>query len=376
MRTAIISDLHLGAASSTDLAADPDSRAILLEELQGADRIVLLGDTLELRDRPLGEVLELATPFLRDLGEAAGTSELILVPGNHDHRLAEPLLDRQALGRARGMQLEQFFKPTAGAAASLARRLGRRDLVLAYPGIWLRDDVYAIHGHYLDCHLTLPRLESLGVAAAMRITGEIPDPAAPDDYERPLAPLYSLTYGLAQAGATERLTRHSNPSATVWARLQGQNRGLRGRLFSSVLFPGTVGAARKLLRRPFDSDISPGAISRSGVDAMRTVVRRLHIESAHVLFGHTHRSGPAPEEGDWRQFADGPALHNTGTWSYARALCAAPDGGRGFWPGTVTWVDESGPPRRSQTLAEFSGPELRDAARRIRSARSHPQRAG
>ena len=23
---------------------------------------------------------------------------------------------------------------------------------LAYPGVWLRDDVYATHGHYLDCH--------------------------------------------------------------------------------------------------------------------------------------------------------------------------------------------------------------------------------
>ena len=27
---------------------------------------------------------------------------------------------------------------------------------VAYPGLWVRPDVYATHGHYLDCHLTMP----------------------------------------------------------------------------------------------------------------------------------------------------------------------------------------------------------------------------
>lgn len=370
MRTAIVSDLHLGGNSGTDLAADPELRRVMLEELGSADRIVLLGDTVELRDRPLGDALELATPFLRELGEAASGGEIILVPGNHDHRLAEPLLDRRALGRPRRLGLEHIYRPGAGVGASVAKRLGRKDLVLAYPGIHLRDDVYATHGHYLDCHLNLPRLESLAVAALIRIGGEIPNPAGPDDYERTLAPLYSAAYGFAQARITQRITGHSHPSAKAWARLRaGPDGGLRGRLVSSVLFPATVHAARRLLRRPFESDISPHAISRLGLEAMRDVVERLRIESQYVVFGHTHRAGPAPADGEWT-VAGGPRLHNTGTWSWAMSLCLAPDGGRGFWPGTVTWLDETGAPERRQLLGDHPPEQLRGAVRRTLAARA------
>ena len=37
---------------------------------------------------------------------------------------------------------------------------------VAYPGLRLRPDVYATHGHYLDLPLTVPRIESV-VASAM-----------------------------------------------------------------------------------------------------------------------------------------------------------------------------------------------------------------
>ncbi len=39
----------------------------------------------------------------------------------------------------------------------------------AYPGLWVREDVYATHGHYLDCHLTIPTLERLGIGAMGRV---------------------------------------------------------------------------------------------------------------------------------------------------------------------------------------------------------------
>ncbi|MGH2981794.1 MAG: hypothetical protein ACRDKV_07115, partial [Solirubrobacterales bacterium] len=74
-----------------DLVRDPEICVTLLDELSGADRVVLLGDVLELRDRPVGEILELASPFLELLGTALGGGEVVLVPGNHDHRLAEAL---------------------------------------------------------------------------------------------------------------------------------------------------------------------------------------------------------------------------------------------------------------------------------------------
>src|SRR5262249_12378093 len=91
MRTAIVSDLHLGAAGGEDI------RRIRLEEIAGADRIVLPGDIGELRDLSLGPSIAASRPFFLELGEATGEAEVVLVPGNHDHRLAEPLLDQLSL---------------------------------------------------------------------------------------------------------------------------------------------------------------------------------------------------------------------------------------------------------------------------------------
>ena len=71
MRTAVISDLHLGLGSGADLLRRERFREPLLERLEGVDRLVLLGDVLELRDRPLAEVLEVAAPGARRARRAA-----------------------------------------------------------------------------------------------------------------------------------------------------------------------------------------------------------------------------------------------------------------------------------------------------------------
>ncbi len=97
MRTAIVSDLHLGNAFGEDLLRDAGIRRVLFEELDGAERVVLLGDVLELRELPLATALESARPFFEELGEAMAGRPVVLVPGNHDHWLAEPLLERRAL---------------------------------------------------------------------------------------------------------------------------------------------------------------------------------------------------------------------------------------------------------------------------------------
>jgi metallophosphoesterase superfamily enzyme len=99
MATALLSDLHLGCAPGCDLVRDAEIQARLLRALEPADTVVLLGDAFELRDRPMGEVVALAGPFIEELGAALGDAKLVIVPGNHDHRLAEPLLDRRSLGR-------------------------------------------------------------------------------------------------------------------------------------------------------------------------------------------------------------------------------------------------------------------------------------
>ncbi len=89
MRTIVVSDLHLGSGGDIDLLRRPELREVLWAEVQGADEVVLLGDAIELRDRPLAEALELARPFFDELGSAIGDGDLIVVPGNHDHHLLD-----------------------------------------------------------------------------------------------------------------------------------------------------------------------------------------------------------------------------------------------------------------------------------------------
>ena len=52
VRTLVISDLHLGATTRADLLRRPELREPLIEAVRGVDRLVILGDGLELRDGP------------------------------------------------------------------------------------------------------------------------------------------------------------------------------------------------------------------------------------------------------------------------------------------------------------------------------------
>src|SRR6478609_3996954 len=113
MRTAIVSDLHLGSASNEDILRDAAIRRALFEEIAPADRVVLLGDVVELRELPLGDALAAARPFFEELGDALGDrAPVVLVPGNHDHRFAEPLLDELSLSGRPALGLEQHYAPS------------------------------------------------------------------------------------------------------------------------------------------------------------------------------------------------------------------------------------------------------------------------
>jgi len=118
MRTAILSDLHLGVASGEDVLREPGVRRLLIEEIGDADRVVLLGDVVELRDLALGVALDSARPFFEELGAALAGREVTIVPGNHDHRFAEPLLDELALSGAQ-LGLEHRAAPSPGPTAAI-----------------------------------------------------------------------------------------------------------------------------------------------------------------------------------------------------------------------------------------------------------------
>jgi hypothetical protein len=357
MKTAIVSDLHLGVVSGGDVLRDPEIRAVLTAELRGADRLILLGDVLELRERPVGATLEQARPVLEDLGAAIGDIEVVLVPGNHDARLAEPLLDRLSI-EDEPLTLDATADPAPGPTAEMATALSPARLRIAYPGIWVRNDIYATHGHYMDLHLRLPRAECVALAVVRRLAGQLPDPAGPSDYERILRPLYGLAFGAAQSLPRRARARELGPSEAVWELLAGdrpeRSRGRRAKARAArAAFPVAIAGINRLLRTDFDSDISGEAIFRSGVDGAAEMARRLGLDGVTVITGHTHRAGPGPgpDEAPWR-LPGGGELHNTGNWVFSTSLHRPGTPPNAYWPGTVTWVEDSGPPRRVQLLQD------------------------
>ena len=356
MRTAIVSDLHLGVASDEDVLRDPAVRRVLLEEIAGADRLVLLGDVIELRNLPVGPSLDRARPFFEELGEAIGAAEVILVPGNHDHRLAEPLLDALSIGGKRTLDLEHHHPPAPGPTAIVDEWLGAARLDIAYPGVWLREDVYATHGHYSDAHLMLPRAECIAAALMARVSRPLPARTTPNDYERILRPLYGFAYGLAQVLPIKR--RRNGPFERAWEVLADEEEETTlGARAARAGFPLAIRGLNGLLRSDFSADVTPQAISRTGIDATAEMATRLGLDHVHVITGHTHRGGPLPEEPTW-PLPRGGQLHNTGSWVFATAFHQSGNPPNSYWPGTVTWLEDGDPPHRVQLLRDHSHDDL------------------
>jgi len=370
MRTAIVSDLHLGAASEADLLSRPDVFDVLADAIRGVDRLVLLGDVVEFRDRPFTEAMEVAKPVLRKLAEFSD-GEVIIVPGNHDNRFISSWLEARAIRGAKPLGLSEKARLDLWPASELRDSMPDAKLRISYPGVWLRDDVYATHGHYLDRHLTIPTFERLGLALVERTLGLAPtgpDPLAPpddessdepEDYERIAAPVFAFLYALAQAGAGEKHPG-GTPTKRIWDTLTGgdtRSAKVRGWLLGSVALPGAVGVANRLGIGPVRADISPNAISRAGVDAMSDVVERLEIDAKWVLFGHTHRRGPLADEDAWVT-ENGATLLNTGSWVHSPGLLRSSSAGSAYWPGTVCLIDDEEDPVLVHLLDEWTRAEL------------------
>jgi predicted phosphodiesterase len=358
MRTAVVSDLHVGVLAGADVAREGRPLDALVEGVSGADRVVLLGDVLELRERPLAEALEMGRPLFEALGRALAGKRVVLVPGNHDHALAEPWLTRLRLG---GETLPSDGEwPVApdddGAAGRLASWMPEVEFSLAYPGLHLRTDVYATHGHYLDLHLTVPRLESIAASAMGRITGLGKATSSAADYETILAPMYAFYSGLAQGASAKALARGGSLSRDVWQRVSddgaspGAGAVATRFLLGRVTIPGAVAALNGLGLGPFRATLTGEELRRSGLLAMARVAEVLAPGAEHVVFGHTHRPGPLPRDdmAEWTTLS-GTRLWNSGSWLHEAAFLRT---GRDspYWPGTVLTIEDEGPPRLENVL--------------------------
>jgi predicted phosphodiesterase len=328
MRTLVVSDLHLGARLRRDVLRAPEALDALLEALDGVDRLVLLGDVVELLERRPGRAMETAEPVLRAIGARLGAgSEAILVPGNHDAPLVRPWL------RAHPEMLAVDARIPPDATPMLARIadwLAPAAVRVHYPGVWLSDGVYATHGHYLDRHL-LPE-SAYGIARGL-LGPSLRDGALPIDYELPRGPSLTRLEALLTRWLPRPLAALADDAAEYLraATMPGLPRRLRSRRFA-----------------PLAAMLLGLQMQRASIPALAGVVHRLGIDADWVIFGHVHRAGPLPGDDPrrWQGPGGRPRIANTGAWTYEPLLihrAAAPP--HPYWPGGAIVLEDGGAPQ-------------------------------
>ncbi len=100
---------------------------------------------------------------------------------------------------------------------------------------------------------------------------------------------------------------------------------------------------------------------RSGyLYGIREVLRRLGVDAPHVIWGHSHRSGPWPGDdlAEWTTHAGGRIV-NTGSWVYQAHFLTPQPNGSPYWPGTAVLIEDSRPPELIRLLGERGHSQLR-----------------
>jgi hypothetical protein len=340
----------VGARREPDVLRNrPGALRALIDAASEADRLVLLGDLIELRHGPLREALAAAQPVLEQLGSGLRPgAEVVIVPGNHDHRLLRPWLGRRSAdGLPPPLGLESPVDWREGEPLQrIAGWLGPVSVRGAYPGVWLADDVYAMHGHYADRETTVPILERLGSGTMARLLAEANGrPRSAEDYETALGPMYAWIDAVAEQGG---LAGRGGGGLQVraWRRLDGSG----GPRLSAWAISAGLGAFVYALNRagigPLRPDVSGPELRRAGLRAVAQVLAALEIPASHVISGHTHRAGPLPgdEPSEWVA-GSGAQLLNTGSWLLHERAFLGDDPARSpYRAGFAAVLEDEGPP--------------------------------
>lgn len=345
MRTLVISDLHLGNRAGNDVLRRAPALERLLEAIDDADRLVLLGDTVELMHRRPERSMAAAEPVIRAVGRRlGGEREVIVVPGNHDALLAR----RWALAQGARLGPSTEVTPTASPALErLVEWLGPARTRVVYPGVWLGDGIWATHGHYLDQHL-IP--ESAVGVLRLGARRDRDTRAQPFDYER---------------RRQRRRRRHQRETFPVRlaARPVGTLLETAAGLLRGALLPQVLHVLMETGLSRVTAGLLDAQMRYASVPAMARVVRRLGIEADVVLFGHVHRRGPL--DGDRWLAENGTRLINTGSWMYEPLLLDGATPPHGYWPGGAVLLDTTPPtlpPRTVGLLDDLGAEQLRPIA--------------
>jgi UDP-2,3-diacylglucosamine pyrophosphatase LpxH len=324
--TLVVSDLHLGARLGRDVLHRSEPLDALLAALDGVERLVLLGDVVELAEGRPRQAMEVAEPVLRALGGRLGSAaELIVVPGNHDAALVRPWVRERAASLGVDAEIPLDATPTL---ARLASWLEPARVRVRYPGVWLSDRVWATHGHYLDRHL----LPEAAYGVARGLLGRLPrDGATPADYERAGGPSFTRLEALLTRWLPRPLAELSDDVAEV----------LRAATMPAI--------PRRLLGRrlaPMNASLLGAQMRRASIPALARVAHRLGVGADWVIFGHVHRCGPLagddPER--WRGPGGSPRIANTGSWVYEPLLVNHVTPPHPYWPGGAILLADGGDP--------------------------------
>ena len=336
MRTLIISDLHLGMRLGQDVLQRPESLSRLLAALDDVDRLVLLGDVVELMEGRSQHAMRTAEPVMRAIGQRLGPSaEVVIVPGNHD----APMVRRWIRETGRRLTVDSEVPLDASPyLARLACLLRPARVTARYPGVWLTPRLWATHGHYINRHL-IPA-SAVGIAHGVRRPGE-PGSVAPADYE------------LARAPSLARATRVlPDPVVAKLGDIAERARSVTARW-------------RRHLLRPHVSPLLAWLLGvqmhRASLPAMAAAARLLGIEAEWIVFGHVHRLGPLADDAaeHWQAPCGGPAMLNCGSWLYEPMLVHGATPPHPYWPGGAIELRDDGPPRAIGLLDGLSADELR-----------------
>jgi hypothetical protein len=326
----------------------PAALDALLGAIEGCERLVLLGDTIELPEPGDSGAFAVADPILRAIGATVGRAgEIVLVPGNHDDGLIREWL------RARADDLAVDSPVPATATSALAHTvacLAPARVSVRYPGVWLNDAIWATHGHYLDHHL-FP-IGAYGIARRWRARGAGPT-WTPLDYERALvADRARLEVRLP--GPLAELFEDLSELARAWTMPRRQPRRSRlhpSRLVNRLLSPRHAPLTAKMLS---------GQMRRFSIPALVTVVEHLGIDADWVLFGHVHRLGPLqgddPEQ--WAAQGGRPRIANSGSWLYEPLLVHRASPPHPYWPGGAIVLEDGQEPRPIGLLDSFTSSAL------------------
>jgi UDP-2,3-diacylglucosamine pyrophosphatase LpxH len=323
MRTLVISDLHLGSRLGRDVLRHPEALEALLDAFDGIDRLVLLGDVIELAEGRPRQALKLAEPILRAIGERMGPDrQIVLVPGNHDRALT------RSWARTKGTKLTVDALVPTNANALLTEVVGwlaPAQIEVRTPGVWLSSRVWATHGHYIDRHL-LPK-SAYGVHR--RRTAR--EPVGPAAYERARRPSMTWIETLMVRWLPRRLASLADSAAA---------------LMRAATMPSLALRMSPHRLAPLARTVLGFQMQRASNPALAHVVQRLGVEAEWVIYGHVHRNGP--REGDevalWSGPDGRPRLANTGCWIFEPLLLHRGGAPHPYWPGGAVMIDGDGDP--------------------------------